>query len=392
MGKMILTGKGRRRLQGGHPWVYADDVADGEGQPGELLSVRGPGGEELGWALFSSSSRIALRLVTREPQQPNRAFWEERARRALAVRARAGLLDPSGACRLIGGDADGFPGLVVDRYGTVAVTQCGTQGADRMRDFVLELVEEALPFRLTAVVDRSDTSVRRLESLEKRVELVRGTLPEPLVVREGEIAYEVDVLAGHKTGAYLDQSANRRRAAGLARGRRVLDAFAYDGLFGLQAAREGAEEVLCLEQNQAACERIARNAERNGLAGALRVERVNCMQDLRARADAGERYGLVVVDPPAFARNRREAAGAERGYVELNRRALALAEPGAHVVSASCSFHVLPGEFLGHVAAAAHLAARDVWVEEVAGAALDHPWLVTLPETHYLKCAFLRVG
>jgi 23S rRNA (cytosine1962-C5)-methyltransferase len=162
-------------------------------------------------------------------------------------------------------------------------------------------------------------------------------------------------------------------------------------LFALHAARAGAERVVCLEQNRAAGERLTANLERNGLAGKVTWVKANCMQALRDRAEAGERYDLVIVDPPAFARNKREVAGAERGYVELNRRALELLQPGGHLVSASCSYNVLPNDFISFLAAASRLAKRDFWLEELAGAAPDHPYLVTLPETHYLKCAFLRV-
>lgn len=392
MGRMILTGKGRRRALTGHPWVYADDVADGEGEPGELVPVEGPNGDALGWALFSTSSRIALRLVTRSEEQPNRAFWLELVQRAVSARDEAGLLDPAGACRLVGGDADGLPGFVADRYADVLVLQCGTQGADRMRDFLLELVREALPFPLRVVVDRSDTSVRRLENLERRVEVLDGALDGRVEVREDELLYQVDVLEGHKTGHYLDQSRNRVRAARHAAGQQVLDAFSYDGLFGIRAALAGAERVTCLEQNEAACERLLANAERNGVAERVTVERTNCMKALRARAEAGEEYGLVVLDPPAFARNRREVAGAERGYVELNRRGLTLTRPGGRLVTASCSYNVRPEDFVEFLGKAANLARREAWLEELAGAAPDHPHRVTLPESHYLKCAFLRAG
>jgi len=171
----------------------------------------------------------------------------------------------------------------------------------------------------------------------------------------------------------------------------VLDAFSYDGLFGIKAALAGAEEVLCLDQNKRACERLLRNAERNGVAERVRVEKVNCMQDLRTRAEAEEAYGLVVLDPPAFARNRRELPGAERGYVELNRRGLSLVEPGGHLVTASCSYNVKPEDFTTFLAKAAHLSERRAWLQGLHGAGPDHPHLLTLPETGYLKCAFLRV-
>ena len=162
-------GKGRRWLLAGHPWVYVDDVADGKAEPGELVPVDGPNGDALGWALFSSSSRIALRMVTRAASQPDREFWLARVRRSIEYRSQNGMMAAEGACRLLSGDADGLPGFVLDRYGTTGVVQCGSQGADRMRDFLLELVDEVMPFRLTTVVDRSDTSVRRLERDRKSV-------------------------------------------------------------------------------------------------------------------------------------------------------------------------------------------------------------------------------
>lgn len=390
MGKLVLSGKGRRWILGGHPWIYRDDIAGGEAEPGELVPVEGPDQRVLGWGLYSSSSRIALRLVTRSALQPDRAFWAERVGKALAARGRSGLLDPAGACRLIAGDAEGLPGLVVDRYARVVVLQSGVQGSDRMLDFLVELLLEALPFAPEALVERSDSSARRLEELEPRVGVLRGELPGSVEVREDGLCYEVDPLGGHKTGHYLDQRENRRVAAALARGGRVLDAFSYDGLFGIRAALGGAREVLCIDQAAGAGERLLRNAERNGVAGRVRFERADCMQALRGLAEAGERYALVIVDPPAFARNRRELAGAERGYVELNRRALSLVEEGGSLVSASCSYNVRPEAFLRFLASAATLAGRRVYLEELRGAGPDHPVWLSLPESHYLKCAFLR--
>jgi len=391
MGKVILTGKGRRWYLRGHPWIYKDDVATGDATPGELVPVEDPNGAPLGWGLFSSQSRIRVRMVTREAEQPNRAFWAERMQRAVAHRERLGLMDPAGACRLVAGDADGIPGWIVDRYAKTLVIQSGTQGADRMRDFLLGLLKEAMPFEPETIIDRSDTSVRKLEGLEKIVEVVDGTIDGPVLVQDHGLLYEVDVFQGHKTGHYLDQSANRLKAAKLASGGRVLDAFAYDGLFGLHAALAGAEEVTCLEQNRGACERIMANAERNGLLDRIKVERVDCMKDMRARAERGDRHDVVIVDPPAFARSKKEVAGAERGYVELNRRAFDLAPDGGAVVSASCSYNVSPRDFVEYIGKAASISGRHVWMEELTRASSDHPHLVTLPETDYLKCAFLRV-
>ena len=391
MGKILTSGKGRRWLEAGHPWLYADDVAEASAQPGELVPVFAPNDAPLGWGLFSSESRIAVRLVTRGPEQPNRGFWAELIDRAVGQRERHGLLTPRGACRLVHGDAERLPGLVVDRYADTLVVQSGCQGSDRMRDFLIELLLERLGGGIEHVLDRSDASVRRLEGLEPRVEWLRGGPHELLIEEPGGLSYEVDVVAGHKTGHYLDQRENRRLAAARAAGRRVLDAFCYDGLFGIRCALAGAESVLCLDQAAAAGERLRRNAERNGVADRVHFEKVNAMQDLRERAQRGESYGLVVLDPPAFARNRREAEGAARGYRELNLRGAKLLEAGGHLLTASCSYNVSRSEFEGYVAAAVNDARQLGFLEESRGAGIDHPVSLDLPESEYLKCLLLRL-
>jgi 23S rRNA (cytosine1962-C5)-methyltransferase len=396
MTRVILTGRGRRSIEAGHPWVYADDIASGGGESGALVELCDPREQPLGWGLLSTHSKIAVRLVSRERSAPDEAFWRARLRSALALRARHGLLQARGAVRLLAGDADGFPGLVADCYAGVLVFQCGTSGAENLRALVLGLLREELPFELVAVLDRSDSTARRLEGLDKRVEWLAGEPREQVLVEEELpgaplLRYEVDLLGGHKTGHYLDQRTNRARAAQAARGARVLDAFCYDGLFGIRAALMGAARVLCVDQSAKALERVRRNAELNGVSERIEIERADLMRDLRERETRAERYELVVVDPPAFARSKRELEGALRGYRELNRRALALVETGGLLVSASCSYNVKPGPFLDVLAAACFESGRTVVLEELSGAAPDHPVLMTLPETWYLKCATLRV-
>jgi len=392
LGKVELTGRGRRRFEGGHPWIFADDIAREEAAPGSVVAIEDHAGRHLGWGLYSSQSKIRVRTVTRDEREPDRAFWLARLRRAIATRRALGLYDARGACRLLAGDADGIPGMVIDHYAGVCVMQSGAQGSDQLRDLLVEGLEHAELDALHAIVDRSDASVRRLEGLDERVEVVRGAIPSSLEVRDGELVYEVDVLEGHKTGHYLDQRLNRARAAQLARGTAVLDAFCYDGLFGIQAALAGATSVLLLDQSEAAGQRALRNAERNGVAERCTFERVDVMRDLKHRTDLDARFGLVIVDPPAFAKNKRELEGAERGYRELNLRALRLVAPLGHLVSASCSYAMKSEHFLAILAQAAHLSGRDVWLEELRGASPDHPELLVLPESAYLKCAFLRVA
>jgi 23S rRNA (cytosine1962-C5)-methyltransferase len=391
MSTVHVTAKARRWLASGHPWVYRDDVAGIEAEPGDMVAVVDPQGTVLGHALFSAVSRIALRFVTRDKERPGPGFWAERIRRAIDVRAKADLLGPDAACRLVAGDADLVPGFVLDRYAGVLVVQSGTLAADRLRDELLHHVRAALPFPVECAVDRSDGATRKLEGLEKHLEVLDGTLPAEVIVREAGLEYAVDVIKGHKTGHYLDQRENRIHAATRAHGQDVLDAFSYDGLFGIRAALCGAKSVTCVDQSKEALERAAANAERNKVGDKVRFVRANCMHDLRARAEDGQQFGLVVVDPPAFAKSRREVQGAERGYVELNRRAFTLTAPGGTLVSASCSYNVRAADFQAFLARAAHMAGRDAWLEEMRGAGADHPVLLTLPETSYLKCAFVRV-
>jgi len=392
MSSVRVTGKARRWLASGHPWVYRDDVAESEAEPGDVVSVRDPQGAVIGHALFSAHSRIALRFLTRSAEEPDAAFFDARVKRAVAARGRAGLLDRDGACRLIAGDADLLPGFVLDRYAQVLVVQSGTLASDRLRDALVASARAALPFHVECVYDKSNTSARKLEGLEQRVEVVDGTLPAEVIVHEDGLKYSVDVVKGHKTGHYLDQRDNRQRAARGAQGADVLDAFCYDGLFGIRAALAGAKHVTCLDQSKEALERAAANARLNGVEDRMTFERANCMVEMRARAESGARHDVVVVDPPAFAKSRREVEGAERGYVEMNKRAFALVKPGGLLVSASCSFNVRAADFKSYLARAAHQAGRDAWLESMAGAAPDHPVLLTLPETDYLKCAFVRVG
>ena len=397
MGRIQLTGQGRRRILGGHPWIYVDDIAGGEGEPGELVPIAAPDDRPLGWGLFSTKSKIGIRLVTRSAKQPNRAFWLERVRAAVGLRKELGLLHDSGACRLSTGDAEGMPGFVVDRYADRLVVQSGCQGSDRMRDFLVELFLEVLPFEVAGVYERSDSATRKHEDLKPSVGWLSGSAVEQIEIKEPErfgfprLSYEVSLVEGHKTGHYLDQRENRTEVARFADGKKVLDAFSYDGLFGIRAALCGAQSVLCLDQAQAAGERLLGNAERNGVLDRVRFEKVNAMHDLRDRANSDERFGIVVVDPPAFARNKREVEGAIRGYRELNRRAMSLVEPGGMLFSASCSFNIDRKTFVSCIAKAALDVKRRAKIFSIRGAAADHPSLANLPESEYLKAVYCRI-
>ncbi|MFT5079949.1 MAG: 23S rRNA (cytosine1962-C5)-methyltransferase [Gammaproteobacteria bacterium] len=409
MGSVTLLGRGRRTLLEGQAWIYRGDLGKSDAGPGELVPVLDQEGDVLGWALHSTSSKLALRMVTRSPEQPNREFWARRVERCLEARAGAGFLDasqPMAACRLIGGDADGLPGLVVDRYGDRLVLQCGTEAADMMRDFLLELLLSGLTKRgieIVGILDRSDAKVRDNENLDSRIEWLRGDASmEKLMVEEDGLTYAVDLGTGHKTGHYLDQRDNRRRAANLVqdlgkcgfrepKDARVLDVFSYDGLFGMLAAQAGAKQVLCLDQSASAGERVLQNAQINNVESQVSFEKVNAMHDLGRRVDRGEEWDIVILDPPAFARSKRELPGAKRGYGELFRRGFQLMPKGGFLVAASCSYNMKPEAFLGVLTKAARDAKVIAHLLDIHGASVDHPRRLDIPETDYLKCAFIRV-
>ncbi len=382
-----LTAKGERWVRTGHPWVYQDDLqAPAADLAGEVVRVRAPGGQLLGQAFCNPRSKITLRWLTRDPDQAvDRSFWAERLKEALLLRRR--VVQETTAHRVIYSEADGFPGLIVDRYGDVVVLQSLSLGIDRILEDLVALLKEFL--KPAAIVARNDAGVRTLEGLPQEKKVISGTLPARIEIQEGACRMLVDVMEGQKTGAYLDQRENRIWARAFARGR-VLDAFAYQGGFGLQAARQ-AEEVLAIEDSAAAVERLKQNAALNGY-GNVRVEKGNAFERLRELEKAGEKFDLVVLDPPAFAKNRSEVRDAQRGYREINLRALKLLRPGGTLVSCSCSYLVGEELFLELLRRAAADSQRTVRFVEGRTQARDHPILMTHPESRYLKCVAVETA
>lgn len=380
-----LTPKGLRWQRRGHPWIYRDDVALDPGLPaGELVAVLDPGGRFLGQAFYSALSRIALRLVTSGEETVDRAFWEARLFRALAWRQR--VVQDTDAYRLIYGEADGFPGLVVDTYAGHLAVQTLHPGMEQLLPELLEIFLEHLkPASLTL---RHDAEVRRLEGLPLEVKTVFGELPDRVEVREGPVRLLADLRRGQKTGMFLDQRENRRVAAGFSQGE-VLDAFAYQGGFALHLA-PGAEGVTLVESSDAALALARENARLNGF-DRLEFVKANAFTYLKEAVQTGRCFDLIVLDPPAFAKSRADRPGALRGYQEINRRAFQLLNPGGILLTCSCSYNLSEAEFLEVVRRAARDAHRQARLIEKRGAARDHPALLSLPESIYLKCLLLEV-
>ncbi len=382
---MTLSAHGVDRLLAGHLWVYRSDVADASGaEPGAIVGLYDRRRRFWGQALYSSTSQIALRLLTRDNRPLDRQFLAERIAAAAAYRDQ--IARGSEAYRLVAAEGDGLPSLIVDRYGDCLVVQTLSQGMDRLKPAIVDILQER--FSPRAIVERNDVAVRALEELPEQKGVLAGEAVSEVVVDEHGVRIAYDVLNGQKTGGFLDQRENRCAARDYGRGQ-VLDCFTYTGGFALNLAAR-AESVLAIDTSADALRLARRNQELNGWSN-IEWREANCFDFLKAADHDAQRYDTVVLDPPPFARQKSNLASALRGYKELNLRALKILNPGGFLITCSCSFHVGESDFLGAVASAALDAHRAVQVVERRTQARDHVILLTVPETHYLKCLILRV-
>lgn len=380
---VIINARGETRLRDGHLWVYRADIVEATASAGDLVRVVGPRARPLGFALYSDRSQITLRLFSRDDRPPEIALWRQRMEAALAFRERLAI--DGNAYRLIHGEADLMPSLVVDRYADCLVVQALSQAVDQLLPELVPLLVELTG--ASGVLARNDPRVRELEGLDRRVDLLHGHVPDRVAVRDGEIEYDADLWRGQKTGLFLDQRENRAAAAVYARGR-VLDCFSYHGAFALQLARR-CSDVMAIDASEDAVARIQANAARNHLTH-VQARSANVFDELRRLEQAGERFGTIVLDPPAFAKNKAAVTRALAGYRDINLRALRLLEPDGCLVTCSCSYNVSEAMF-GQVLHEAALDARArVTVVEKRMQSRDHPVLLGMPETYYLKCLILR--
>jgi len=377
-----LTQKGLGRFRTGHPWVYRSDLAPHDGLDAGLVRLADERGRGLGTALFSPHSEIRARWLAPDGVTVDAAWWKA-ALRAAAER-RAGITDTG--YRVVHAEGDGLPSLVVDRYGDVAVAQLLSAGLEAVRGQVVDAIREALAPR--GLLLRNDAQVRERERLPRETVAAFGDIPQRAPYTEGRLTLASAPWAGQKTGAYLDQRANHQLVGALARGR-CLDVFCYHGGFALQMLAGGARDVTGVDSSTEALLVMAENARRNSLAEPRGVE-ANAFDWLRAEAAGSNRYDVVVLDPPAFAKDKRSLDKALAGYKELNIRAMKLLASGGHLFTASCSYHVHRGGFFAMLAEAAADSGRRMQLVEIRGAGPDHPELVTVPETGYLKAALLR--
>jgi 23S rRNA (cytosine1962-C5)-methyltransferase len=383
LSSVAVSARGEERLRRGHPWIYRADVVDVHAAGGDIVEVLGPRQRTLGRAFFSDRSQIAIRMLTRGDAPAGGALV--RARLENAVRHRASLGIDANAYRLVHGEADLLPSLVVDRYGDYAVVQTLSQGTDRLLPDITAMLAELL--QPAGILARNDPKVRALEGLEQKVEVLHGTIPDSVVVREGPVEYDVDLRRGQKTGLFLDQRENREAAARYARGR-LLDCFSYNGGFALRLARQ-CPEAEALDISADAVARIRENAIRNGVPH-VQGREVNVFDELRRLEKGGARYDTIVLDPPAFAKNKASIPNALAGYKEINLRAMRLLSPGGCLVTCSCSYNVGEEMFADVLQQASADSHAPMTIVEKRMQGRDHPVLLGVPETYYLKCFILR--
>jgi 23S rRNA (cytosine1962-C5)-methyltransferase len=377
-----VTARGAERWVRGHPWIYRSDV-ERHPQEAGLVRVEDPRGRFIGQGLLSPASEIRLRLLERTEREVDAAWWRQRIEGAAA--RRTGI--DATAWRVVHGEGDGLPALVVDRYDHWLVVQILSAGLETMRGRILDALISR--FEPDGILLRHDVPARRRERLPDDIEEVYGSVPREIEVREGRVRYLAAPWEGQKTGAFLDQRPNRILAGEMTPpGGRALDCFAYHGSFSLHLAGR-AGSVIAMDSSPGALERARANAQLNGLAN-IEWREADAFESLRSMARNRERFEAIVLDPPAFAKTRASVPDALRGYREVNLRAMRCLAPGGTLLTASCSFHVRLPDFLGMLAEAAGDSGRCIHVRRILGAGKDHPEVLTIPETGYLKGALLQ--
>ena len=389
---LLLRKDQERRLLAGHCWIYSNEVDTAatplkDLEPGQAVDILSDHERWIGHGYVNPHSLICARVVSRERNHPlSPALWVARIRDALALRER---LYRQPFYRLVFGESDGLPGLIVDRYGDLLAVQLTTAGMERVRGEVLAALEQVL--RPRTIVLRNDTSVRELEGLPQAVETVLGDAGDGSILTEHDLDFLVSPLDGQKTGWFYDQAENRGRLARFGVGERVLDVCSFVGAWGLRAAALGAGQVACVDSSQSALDRVADNARRNELQGRVGTLHGDAFEVLRALRDQGRVFDTVILDPPAFIKRRKDEKEGTQAYARLNRLGIELLAPGGLLVTSSCSFHMGRDAFLRTVQQAGRRAGRFLQLLETGQQGPDHPVHPAIPETAYLKTLFLRV-
>ncbi|HEY3174970.1 MAG TPA: class I SAM-dependent rRNA methyltransferase [Candidatus Polarisedimenticolia bacterium] len=387
--RVVLNPREEGRVLRGHRWIFSNEIArmEGEPLPGGIVEVVRQNGRHIGTGVYNPRSLIAVRLLTDQREAINRAFFVSRLRRAMILRRR--LYPDLQSFRLAHGESDDLPGLVIDKYEDCYSLQTLCLGIDLMKETICDAIEEA--FHPRCIVERNESHLREREGLPSRSGLLRGEAPGLVRIQEGDLSFEVDLLGGQKTGFYFDQRENRTYMRRFAGGAGVLDACCHDGAFALHMARAGATAVLGIDVAPEAVERARRNAVLNELEGRCRFEALDAGIALDSLHAQGERFDVVILDPPSYTRTKKNVPGAKKGYEEINRRAMRVLRRGGILGTATCSFHITDETFLGCIQEAAFKVNRVLRLLEWRSQAPDHPMLPAMPETRYLRFGVFQV-
>ena len=379
-----ISAKGLARLEDGHLWVYRSDVTQANAGAGEMVRVLDHRGRFAGRAFYSDKSQITLRFLTREDVPTDEVFFRARLQAAADYR---GLVVRETECyRLVHGEGDLLPSIIIDRYGEYFVVQTLSQGAETLKPLLVKLLAEM--FSPRGILERNDPRVRQREGLAQQTTVLRGEVPARVRAQMNGLEWELDLHHGQKTGAFLDQRENYRAAAQYASGE-ALDCFTYQGGFGLTMARN-CQSVELVDLSEEALAQARRNAEANSITN-VSFRTGNTFDVLKQYDEAGRRFDTIVLDPPAFAKDRASVEAALRGYKEINLRSLKLLRPGGKLITCSCSHHVAEHMFLGAIAEAASDTGKFLRIIERSTQAKDHPILLTVPETLYIKCLIFNM-
>jgi 23S rRNA (cytosine1962-C5)-methyltransferase len=378
-----------RRIKGGHPWIFSNEITEisGEKIPGETAEVYSAGGDYLGTGYYNPHSLIAVRLLSRESEDiDSLSFYHQRILKAKNYRST--LYPGLKSCRVVYGEGDFLPGLVVDKYDRYLSVQLLTSGIERRRDLVIEALVDI--FAPAGIAGRNDVAVRKLEGLEEKVEVLYGEIPEKTEIEEHGLRFKIDIMTGQKTGHFLDQKENHLILENICAGKKVLDCFCYSGSWGIHAAAYGAEAVTAIDSSEKAVSTGIENASLNNLAHKVRFETSDAFERLRTLKSEGKTFDVVVLDPPAFIKSRKLVQEGLKGYLTVNRRGMELLSDGGYMVTCSCSHHMSAEMFREMLRKAAAMAKREMRIVETRSQAPDHPVLLAVPETEYLKCFVLQ--
>ena len=388
MAKAILNKGKEKRVEYGHPWIYRSDIAsvEADADPGGVVDVYGGNGKFLGRGFYNPKSQISIRMLTYEREEIDYAFWHNRIKAAWEYRKKVADVN---SCRVVFSESDFLPALIVDKFSDILVLQISSLGTERYKEQIADILCDIIAPR--GIYERNDIPVRELEGLPQTKGFLRGNFDTDVEMTENGVRFIVDVAEGQKTGYFLDQKENRAAIRPFVKNAKVLDCFCHTGSFSLHAGSYGAASVLGLDISGHAVEMAAQNAKRGGLEGICRFESANVFDRLREYDDNGERFDTIILDPPAFAKNRHAVESAIRGYKEINLRAMKILSSGGFLITCSCSQHIDPELFMDIIYNAGIDSHRKIRLIEVRSQAKDHPVLLASPETEYLKCVILQV-